>query len=553
MSMWVGLAVLAYLIAIGYLGYRGYKGTLSATDYLIAGRGTHPYIMAMSYGSTFISTSAIVGFGGVAAMYGFGLMWLAFMNILVGIFVAFVLFGSRTRHMGHRLDAHTFPEFLGRRFQSPFIQGFSGALIFLVMPLYTAAVLLATAKYVAEQLGMPYETALFVFSAVVAVYVIMGGIKGVMYTDALQATIMVAGMSVLLVLTYHLLGGFSSVHRELSGLAAQVPEKLIKAGHQGWTRMPAFGSPLWWTLVSTIMAGVGIGVLAQPQLAVRYMTVRSTKEINRGVPTGGLFIMLTVGFAYIVGPLTNVYFFRKLGKISLVAAAGDVEKIIPMYIKDALPEWFAVLFMLTVLSAAMSTLSGQFHAMGTSLGRDLYEQVLRKGRKAGTVLATRVGVALGILISVFLAFSLEKKFGKTGTEIVARGTAIFFGLCACAFLPMYIGALWSRAVTKAGAVAGMLGGAFSSLFWMLFVHEKASTALLLCNKLFGVRSLGITLEDGVEKFCRAGPVIWAFVDPAIIGFPVAVVLTVAVSAVTRKPASEHLDHCFGTPAPAPAP
>ena len=224
-----------------------------------------------------------------------------------------------------------------------------------------------------------------------------------------------------------------------------------------------------------------------------------------------------------------------------------------MFIKDALPEWFAVLFMLTVLAAAMSTLSGQFHAMGTSLGRDLYEQVLRRGRKAGVVPATRVGVALGILLSVFLAYTLERQFGKTGTEIVARGTAIFFGLCACAFLPMYIGALWSRAVTRAGAIAGMLAGAFSSLLWMVFVHEKASTALLLCQKLFGVRSLGIRLEDGVETFRRAGPVIWSFVDPSIIGFPLAVVVTLAVSALTRRLPKEHLDHCFGTPGPAPAP
>ncbi|HPF98935.1 MAG TPA: sodium:solute symporter family protein [Kiritimatiellia bacterium] len=544
-SWWMICAVLAYLIAVGYLGYRGYKGTVSATDFLIAGRGTHPYVMAMSYGSTFISTSAIVGFGGVAAVYGFGLLWLAFLNIFVGILLAFVLFGSRTRHMGHRLDAHTFPEFLGRRFQSRFTQGFAGALIFIVMPLYTAAVLLATAKYVAEQLGISYEAALLMFSAVVAVYVVMGGIKGVMYTDALQATIMVVGMSVLLVMTYRMLGGFTSVHRELTGMAAQVPEKLLKAGHQGWTSMPKFGSPLWWTLVSTIMAGVGIGVLAQPQLAVRYMTVRSNKEINRAVPTGGLFIMLTVGIAYIVGPLTNVWFFRKIGKVAIAAAGGDVEKIIPMYIKDALPEWFAVLFMLTVLAAAMSTLSGQFHAMGTALGRDVMEQGLGGGRKARTVLATRLGVVVGIILSVFLAYALEKKFGRTGTEIVARGTAIFFGVCACSFLPMYIGSLWSRSITKAGAIAGMLGGACSSLFWMLFVHEKASTALLLCNKLFGVRSLGIRLVDGVETFRRAGPVIWSFVDPMIIGFPIAVLLTVVVSMATKRLPEDHLELCFG--------
>ena len=86
--------------------------------------------MALSYGATFISTAAIVGFGGTAGIYGMGLLWLTFLNILVGIFIAFVFFGKRTRKMGHNLGALTFPEFLSKRFDSRFIQYFSGIVIF---------------------------------------------------------------------------------------------------------------------------------------------------------------------------------------------------------------------------------------------------------------------------------------------------------------------------------------------------------------------------------------------------------------------------------------
>jgi SSS family solute:Na+ symporter len=544
-SIWMTLSVVAYFLVVGYLGYRGYKGTLSATDFLLGGRKTHPYVMAMSYGSTFISTSAIVGFGGAAGVFGMGLLWLTFLNIFVGIFLAFVVFGARTRVIGLRLDAHTFPEFLGRRFQSRFIQGGAGLIVFVFMPLYASAVLIGAAKYFAQQLGISYEVSLLIFSSIIALYVMMGGIKGVMYTDALQATIMLLGMTALLILTYRLLGGVSSAHQELTGLAAMVPEKLAKGGHLGWTSMPKFGSPIWWTLVSTIVMGVGIGVLAQPQLAVRYMTVKSTRELNRAVPIGGVFILMMTGVAFVVGALTNVYFVRTTGKIAIAAAGGDVEKIIPMFITTSMPPWFSILFMLTLLSAAMSTLSGQFHVMGTSLGRDLVEQAIGKGRKTGGMFATRLGVIIGILVSIYLGYALEKHFGKTGTEIVARGTAVFFGLCACAFLPMYAGALWTRGITRAGAVWGMLTGAVSSILWMLFVHEKESTALLLCNKLFGVRSLAIRLVDGAETYARTGPINWAFVDPLFIGLPLAILMTVVVSLLSRKLPDDHLTLCFG--------
>ncbi|NLF93988.1 MAG: sodium:solute symporter family protein, partial [Oligosphaeraceae bacterium] len=240
---WMTIWVLIYLFAISYLGYLGYRTTRGTTDYLLAGRKTHPYVMAMSYGATFISTSAIVGFGGAAGVFGMGLLWLTVMNIFFGIFLAFVLFGGRTRKMGLRLDAHTFPEMLGRRFQSRFIQGFAAALILLVMPLYASAVLIGAAKYLSQQLHINYETALFVFSTIMALYVIMGGLKGVMYSDALQGTIMLFGMVLLITLTYWKLGGLLEAHQKLTEMAALVPEKLQAGGHTGWTSMPSFGSP----------------------------------------------------------------------------------------------------------------------------------------------------------------------------------------------------------------------------------------------------------------------------------------------------------------------
>ena len=97
------IALIVYLFIVTYLGYLGYKHTTSSEDYLVGGRKIHPLIMALSYGATFISTSAIVGFGGAAGSLGMGLLWLTFLNIFVGIFIAFAIFGSRTRKMGHNL------------------------------------------------------------------------------------------------------------------------------------------------------------------------------------------------------------------------------------------------------------------------------------------------------------------------------------------------------------------------------------------------------------------------------------------------------------------
>ena len=313
LTFWDTLVIVLYLMAIAYLGWLGYRRTQTASDYLIAGRKAHPFIMALSYGATFISTSAIVGFGGVAGMFGMSLLWLTFLNIFVGIFIAFVFLGGRTREMGHRLQAHTFPEFLGRRYQSRFVQIFAGLIIFIFIPVYAGAVMIGGCEFISTSLGIDYHSAILIFSVIIAAYVVVGGLKGVMYTDALQGSIMVIGMIILLIWTFSTLGGVTEANTQLTAMSGDVSGGLKAIGHQGWTSMPVFGwgekqHDLWWIVVSTIILGVGIGVLAQPQLAVRFMTVKSKRELNRAVLIGSIFILIMTGVPFTVGALSNLYF-----------------------------------------------------------------------------------------------------------------------------------------------------------------------------------------------------------------------------------------------------
>ncbi|HAZ02579.1 MAG: sodium:solute symporter [Bacteroidetes bacterium GWF2_42_66] len=529
------IALLVYLFIITYLGYLGYRHTKTSADYLVGGRQIHPMIMALSYGSTFISTSAIVGFGGAAGTLGMGLLWLTFLNIFVGIFVAFVIFGKRTRKMGHNLDAHTFPELLGNRFNSKFMQGFVGMIIFLFMPIYAAAVLKGGSDFIQTHFGISYEVSLLFFAAVVAVYVWMGGLKGVMYTDAFQGVIMFVGMVFLLVFAYSKLGGVTEAHSQLGALFEKPEvqlqtEKLVKGGFNGWISMPVWGSPIWWSLVTTIVMGVGIGVLAQPQLVVRFMTVKSNRELNRAVLSGGIFILMMTGVAFIVGALSNVLFFNESGKIAIVAAGGN-DKIIPAFIKQFVPSWYGIIFFLALIAAAMSTLSSQFHAMGTAIGRDVYEKALNQ--KGNSIFITKTGILVAILISVLLAYMANKL--DASMQIIATGTALFFGLCAASFLPAYIATLYIRNISAKAVLSGIITGFVVGIIWIFFVHEKEASSLQLCQLLFGKPS--IVKDTVLTKL--------AMVDPIIIALPASVIATLIGALVSKnKVSEEHLNTCF---------
>ncbi len=544
MNLIENIVIILYLAVLAYLGYVGYKQTKSSADYLIAGGNTHPFVMALSYGATFISTAAIVGFGGVAAWLGNSLLWLTFCNIFIGVFIAFVFLGNPTRKMGIRLNAHTFPELLGRRFNSKFIQMFGGVLITIFMPLYTSAVLIGGTEFLVAYFKVDYHLALLVMSVIVTGYVLAGGLKGVMLTDALQGVIMFFAMIILLVMVVNAVGGvdvgftkLETVWNEtvaslgsmnIKELKAGSPDFLMKLsmnwGFQGWNKMPVFLSEGWLFVITTITMGVGVGVLAQPQLVVRFMTVKSKNELNRAVLIGGVFIIAMTGIIFIVGALSNVWYYEFNEGKNALQSAGGVGKVIPHFINAAMPKWFAFIFLFALISAAMSTLSSQFHAMGTAIGRDVFEQIAGKHTQ-NSLLITRTGIIVMIVISVSLAYVFDKQ-----PAIIARSTAIFFALCASIFLPTYFGGLFWKRMTKKGAIASMVVGTVVTTFWLLFVHFQEAKELGICKMLFGVNTL------------LSGKV--TFVDAMIVALPLSALTAIIVSLMTKPESPTLIKKCF---------
>ena len=276
--------------------------------------------------------------------------------------------------------------------------------------------------------------------------------------------------------------------------------------------MPVTGSPQWYTLVTSLILGVGIGCLAQPQLVVRFMMVESTKQLNRGVLIGCVFLIVTVGAIYHVGALSNLFFLKTEGVVAS-EAIKDMDKIIPLFIDRAMPEWFSAVFMLCILSASMSTLSAQFHTMGASFGADIFPKLGHR-QNANSTMGVRIGVLCSILVSYIICYTLS-------AGVIARGTALFMGICAATFLPAYFCSLFWKKATKEGALASLWTGALASLFAMLFLHKAEAGAVGLCNMLSG-RDVLIDIYP------------WFAIDPILFALPLSTVAMVLTSLITYK-------------------
>jgi len=519
MDIWFFIITMALFAGVFiFLGYIGYRKTKTAEDYFVAGRTMGALLIAFSYGATFISAVALIGFSGIASVYGHSILWLAFLNVFVGIFIAFVFYGLRTRKMGLSLKAMTLPELLGNRFNSVKLQQVSGLIIGVFMVAYTSAVFLAIASLFQVTFGIPYWVCVVVFTLIVGVYLIFGGLYAVMYTHAVQAIVMLVGMIILTVGIYAMLGGIGPAHE---AAAALTPEMLKSIGSpaatqapNGLTSMPPFLSQPF-MMVLTLIFGVGIGVLAQPQLITRYLTAKDDKALRRAIPYGGIFILLMTFTAFSIGPLCNVLMYQNNIPYPVKETAGvmvaNPDAVIPTIINQLFPSWFILIFLFAILAAAMSTAAALFHTAGAALGRDVYEKSSKKQvSPERSIFITRIATFVIVIATLIITLN--------PLDVVAYMTAFFFGLMACTFLAPYTLMLYWKKTNRVGVWIGMLGGFVFTMAWYILIYFKTAP------KIIGSPLIG----DYVINM----------LDPIFIGLPLSFLLTILFSIIRKQDKEE---------------
>ena len=491
-----GTMTVVFLIVTLVLGWYGYKNTRNNEEFLLGRNKAGPVIIALSYGATFLSASAVIGFGGQAAVHGMSVMWLCFLNLFVGLIVAFLIFGGPTRRKGRALGASTYADLLGKIFKSKGIRAFTAILIIVMMPIYAAAVLKGGVNSLAVITGLTeyYDYILIALAVIVAVYVVYGGIIAVMYNDAFQAAIMFIGMVVILVVTYSYFGGVTAGNSALDGLWDQSIVDIgnigVQDGFNGWTSFSDFGSKEWLTVVTTFLLGVGIGALTQPQLAVRFMSAKNDRDLNKSLIVGSVFMLAIVGSAYTVGALSNVYFMDHYGMTAFeyISQMGlGTDFIIPEYILElfstiSFGDIFVSLFLLSLVCAAISTISALLHTTGAAGGYHLYTLWKnKKGHMTGdsqSVNLNRVVIVLVMVLTVVYCYMMPN-------DIIAKATSVFMGITAAALLPAYFHGLYSKNPCRKAAITTMVVGTVVYLFFALFINSGTSIFLPICELLTG--------------------------------------------------------------------
>ncbi|CAM3498265.1 sodium/proline symporter PutP [Halomonas lysinitropha] len=447
-GVWISLfAYFALMIAIGFYAMR--KSTSTSEDYMLGGRQLSPQVAALSAGASDMSGWLLLGLPGAMFVSGLGSAWIG-IGLLVGAFFNWTLVAPRLREQTlHYNDAITIPEFLGNRFPTQAIplRTVSAIVIVIFFAVYTASGLVAGGKLFESAFsgvlnigGMSdYASGVFITLGVVLVYTVVGGFLAVSMTDFVQGCIMMLALVIMpaVVLFGEGGGGFSQASQTLNEV-----DPTLLSWTEGLTIVGWLSAVTW-----------GLGYFGQPHIIVRFMAIRSQKDVP---------IARNIGMSWMLISLIGAISLGIFGRAYAVRNGMDVQdpETIFIILANLLFHPLVTGFLYAALLAAiMSTISSQLLVSSSSLTEDFYRLFLRKEATEKEVVAVgRISVVVvGLVAAVIASDPTSQVLGLVSNAWAGFGAA---------FGPLIILSLmWSR-TNGAGALAGMVVGAVTVMLWI---------------------------------------------------------------------------------------
>ncbi|WP_299236661.1 sodium/proline symporter PutP [uncultured Halomonas sp.] len=447
-GVWISLmGYFVLMIAIGV--YAMQKATSSSEDYMLGGRGLSPKVAALSAGASDMSGWLLLGLPGALFVSGLGSAWIG-IGLLVGAFFNWTLVAPRLREQTvHYGNAITIPEFLANRFptRALSLRTVSAIVIVVFFAVYTASGLVAGGKLFESAFAgifnfgglSDYAAGVVITLGIVLVYTVIGGFLAVSMTDFVQGCIMMLALVIMpaVVLFGEGGGGYSQASQTLNEV-----DPTLLTWTEGLTVIGWLSAVTW-----------GLGYFGQPHIIVRFMAIRSLKEVPTARNIGMSWMAISLIGAVSLGLFGRAYAVRNGMNIE------DPETIF-IILADLLFHPLITGFLYAALLAAiMSTISSQLLVSSSSLTEDFYRLFLRKqASDKETVAIGRLCVVLVGIVAVIIASNPDSQV----LGLVSNAWAGF----GSAFGPLIILSLMWRRTNGAGAIAGMVVGALTVMIWI---------------------------------------------------------------------------------------
>jgi len=491
LQYWIWIAVgLSFSL---YIGIAIWSRAGSTKEFYVAGGGVHPIANGMATAADWMSAASFISMAGIISFSGYdGSVYL--MGWTGGYVLLALLLAPYLRKFGK----FTVPDFIGDRYYSNTARSVAVFCALIVSFTYIAGQMRGVGVVFSRYLEVDIVTGVLIGMGIVLFYAVLGGMKGITYTQVAQYCVLIfAFMVPAIYISFLVTGnvvpqlGFGGVDANGVYLLDKLDGLHKELGFHEYTS----GSKSMFDVFCITMA-LMVGTAGLPHVIVRFFTVKKVSDARKSAGWALLFIAIlyTTAPAIAVFSRTNLietvsnkpydqmpYWFEKWETTGLLGFTDKNKDGLIQYTADTatnelevdvdimvlanpeiadLPNWVIALLAAGALAAALSTAAGLLLVISSAVSHDLLKKMLMPSiSERGELIAARLAATGAVCLAGY--------FGINPPGFVAATVALAFGLAASSFFPAILLGIFSKRVNKEGAISGMLVGVFLMLFYML--------------------------------------------------------------------------------------
>ena len=491
LQYWIWIAVgLSFSL---YIGIAIWSRAGSTKEFYVAGGGVHPIANGMATAADWMSAASFISMAGIISFGGYdGSVYL--MGWTGGYVLLALLLAPYLRKFGK----FTVPDFIGDRYYSNTARSVAVFCALIVSFTYIAGQMRGVGVVFSRYLEVDIVTGVLIGMGIVLFYAVLGGMKGITYTQVAQYCVLIFAFMVPAVYISFLVTGnvipqlgFGSSGADGVYLLDKLDGLHRELGFHEYTS----GSKSMLDVFCITMA-LMVGTAGLPHVIVRFFTVKKVSDARKSAGWALLFIAIlyTTAPAIAVFSRTNLIetvsnqpyeqmpeWFDKWETTGLLGFTDKNEDGLIQYTADTttneltvdadimvlanpeiaqLPNWVIALLAAGALAAALSTAAGLLLVISSAVSHDLLKKmVMPKISEKGELIAARIAATGAVCLAGY--------FGINPPGFVAATVALAFGLAASSFFPAILFGIFSKRINKEGAISGMLVGVSLMLFYML--------------------------------------------------------------------------------------
>lgn len=483
------------LIAITFLLYIGIaigSRVSSTKEFYVAGAGVSPLANGLATAADWMSAASFISMAGIISFVGYdGSVYL--MGWTGGYVLLALLLAPYLRKFGK----FTVPDFIGTRYDSKTARLVAVFCALLVSFTYVAGQMQGVGIVFSRFLEVDISTGVIIGMIIVLFYAVMGGMKGITYTQVVQYCVLIfAFMVPAIFISIQMTGnpipqmGFGATDENGISLLNKLDRLHAELGFAEYTSGSKSTLDIFF-----ITAALMLGTAGLPHVIVRFFTVKKVADARKSAGWALLFIAIlyTTAPAIAVFSRTNLIetvsnkryeqmpeWFRKWEKTGLIKFEDKNQDQTIQYLADNeineltvnrdimvlanpeiadLPNWVIALVAAGGLAAALSTAAGLLLVISSSVSHDLIKKTIKPTlSEKGELIAARAAAVVAVCIAGY--------FGIHPPGFVAAVVALAFGLAASSFFPSIVLGIFYKRMNKQGAISGMLVGISMMLFYM---------------------------------------------------------------------------------------